>query len=115
MLVVQQVAAQTCSSACREAPFRRCCRMMHRRLFAIRTAGALGALATSSAAAFADQLYATAAVSKGLDREIKELGDAAAPERLAGDEKFWARVRGAYELNPDVLNLDHGWTNPATR
>ncbi len=89
--------------------------MMHRRLFAIRTAGTLGALATSSVAAFADQLYATAAVSNGLDREIKELGEAAGPEQLAGDEKFWARVRGAYELNPDVLNLDHGWTNPTTR
>lgn len=89
--------------------------MMDRRLFAIRTASTVGALATSSAAAFADRLNAAAAVSDGLGREIKELGDAASPERLAGDEKFWARVRGAYELNPDVVNLDHGWTNPTTR
>ncbi|MEO8189544.1 MAG: aminotransferase class V-fold PLP-dependent enzyme [Acidobacteriota bacterium] len=89
--------------------------MMDRRLFVIRTAGTLGAVATFSAAAFADQLGATVAMSHGLDREIKELGDAAAPERLAGDEKFWARVRAAYELNPEVVNLDHGWTNPTSR
>lgn len=33
----------------------------------------------------------------------------------AQDEAFWARVRRAYDLQPDVLNLDHGWTNPTPR
>ena len=45
--------------------------------------------------------------------------DGAAPLRDAGatadDEAFWARVRRAYHLHPGVLNLDHGWTNPAPR
>ncbi|HMG32727.1 MAG TPA: aminotransferase class V-fold PLP-dependent enzyme [Blastocatellia bacterium] len=81
--------------------------MINRRHFAITTASALGALAMSPAAAFA--------LCSRLDRELTELGDAAAPELMANDEKFWARVRGAYTLNPDVVNLDHGWTNPATR
>ena len=41
--------------------------------------------------------------------------------RIAGgqgtpdDEPFWARLRNAYDLDPDVINLDHGWTNPAPR
>lgn len=89
--------------------------MIDRRQFAIRTAGTLGALAISPAAAFADQLETTFALSKKLAREIVEMGDAAAPERLAKDEKFWAGVRSAYTLNPNVVNLDHGWTNPTTR
>ena len=35
--------------------------------------------------------------------------------RLVDDEAFWARVRAGYSLDPEVLNLDHGWTNPAPR
>lgn len=31
------------------------------------------------------------------------------------DEEFWARVRANYDLQSDVVNLDHGWTNPAPR
>lgn len=31
---------------------------------------------------------------------------------VAEDEAYWARVRGLYKLQPDVVNLDHGWTNP---
>ena len=89
--------------------------MITRRDFAIRTAGTLGALAVSPAAAFADQLNAAVALSNRLDHELTELGDAAAPELMADDEKFWRRVRSAYTLNPDVVNLDHGWTNPTTR
>ena len=88
--------------------------MITRRDFAIRTAGTLGALAVSPAAAFADQLNAAVALSNRLDHELTELGDAAAPERMADDENFWRRVRSAYTLNPDVVNLDHGWTNPTT-
>ncbi|MCA1606482.1 MAG: aminotransferase class V-fold PLP-dependent enzyme [Acidobacteria bacterium] len=89
--------------------------MINRRHFAIRTAGTLGALAISPAVAFADQLNATIALSNRLDHELTELGNAAAPEVMADDEKFWARVRSTYMLNPDVVNLDHGWTNPTTR
>lgn len=34
---------------------------------------------------------------------------------LGEDEAFWAQVRTGYDLDADVLNLDHGWTNPAPR
>ena len=89
--------------------------MINRRHFAIRTASTLGALAISPAAVFADQLNTAAALSNRVDRELTELGDAAEPELISEDEKFWADVRNAYTLNPDVVNLDHGWTNPAAR
>lgn len=89
--------------------------MINRRHFAIRTASTLGALAISPTAALADYLNAAAALSNRLDRELTEMGDASAPELIAGDEKFWARVRNAYTLNPGVVNLDHGWTNPTPR
>lgn len=89
--------------------------MINRRHFAIGAASTLGALAISPAAAFADRLHVAVAWSNRLDRELTVLGDAAAPELLAGDERFWAQMRKAYTLNPNVVNLDHGWTNPATR
>ena len=89
--------------------------MINRRNFAIRAAGTMGALASFPASAFAEQLNATVMLSNKLDRELSEQGDAAAPELLAEDERFWAQVREAYSLNPDVVNLDHGWTNPTTR
>jgi len=81
--------------------------MINRRHFAFHTASALSALAISPAT--------TLAFCNRLDRALKELGDEAAPESVADDEKFWARVRSAYTLNPDVVNLDHGWTNPTSR
>jgi selenocysteine lyase/cysteine desulfurase len=31
---------------------------------------------------------------------------------VAEDEAYWAGVRRLYRLDPDVINLDHGWTNP---
>ena len=34
---------------------------------------------------------------------------------IAEDDKFWAEVRAQFVLRGDVLNLDHGWTNPTTR
>ena len=88
--------------------------MINRRQFAIRTAGALSAFTFSPARLFAHQLDATFALSNRLQHDIAEMGDAAAPELLANDERFWAGVRGAFSLNPDVINLDHGWTNPTT-
>src|SRR5215510_13886392 len=81
--------------------------MMNRRHFALSTASALGVLAVSPAASFA--------LCKRPDSAFTEPGDSAAPEQLASDEKFWAQVRSAYTLNSDVINLDHGWTNPARR
>src|SRR5262245_48803614 len=81
--------------------------MMDRRHFALSTASALGVLAVSPSASFA--------LCKRPDGAFTELGDSAAPEQMASDEKFWAQVRGAYTLNSDVVNLDHGWTNPTTR
>lgn len=89
--------------------------MISRRHFAVRTAASLGVLGISPAAAFAQQLNATATLSDRLDHQLAQRGDAAAPERVANDEKFWAEVRSVYALNSDVVNLDHGWTNPTTR
>lgn len=43
------------------------------------------------------------------------LNDPRPSDDLAQDEPYWARVRSAYDLHPDVLNLDHGWTNPTPR
>ncbi len=34
---------------------------------------------------------------------------------VARDEKYWSRVRALYDLQPNVINLDHGWTNPTPR
>lgn len=36
-------------------------------------------------------------------------------DELARDEAFWSKVRNGYDLHPDVVNLDHGWTNPTPR
>ncbi|MDF1504382.1 aminotransferase class V-fold PLP-dependent enzyme [Roseisolibacter sp. H3M3-2] len=82
--------------------------MTDRRAFLRRAATAAGALALSPAA-----LLAGAADVVG--DELARLGPAAAPARLAEDEAFWARVRAGYALDPQVLNLDHGWTNPTPR
>lgn len=89
--------------------------MINRRHFAVSTARTLGVLALSPAATIADRFHAMVAVSNELDHELTEFGNAAQPERTAKDEKFWGKVRSAYTLNPRVINLDHGWTNPTTR
>jgi isopenicillin-N epimerase len=85
--------------------------MISRRHFAIQTAGALSAIAPFRVAALEDQLNAAIALSDSLSLQPTD----AAPGAVAGDEKFWGRVRAAYDLNPDVVNLDHAWTNPTTR
>lgn len=86
--------------------------MIDRRQFA----GAMAAFGTlpPAGAAFARPFDATASLIKSLGPELTEPGEKGSPERLAGNEMFWARVRSAYVLNPDVVNLDHGWTNPTT-
>ena len=88
--------------------------MIDRRQFAVSAFSTLSAVSLSSvalAAAPAD----TVELSQQLSAELKLMGDAADPDRLARSEQFWERVRGAYLLNSDVINLDHGWTNPTTR
>jgi selenocysteine lyase/cysteine desulfurase len=78
--------------------------MTDRRSFLRHAAGAAGALALSPAALLAARDDVAA--------ELSRQGATAAPVRLAEDEAFWARVRRGYALDPAVLNLDHGWTNP---
>lgn len=80
--------------------------MTDRRDFLRHAAATAGALALSPAALLAARDDVAA--------ELSRLGDAP-PARLAEDEAFWARVRRGYALDPQVLNLDHGWTNPAPR
>ncbi len=72
---------------------------MDRRDFALRAAGALGALALAPHRAH------------GLERVLEEAAGKT-PASLADDEPFWANIRKAYALRDDVMNLDHGWTNP---
>lgn len=80
--------------------------MSDRRVFLRHAATTAGALALSPDALFA--------ACDDVAAELSRLGDASSP-LLAGDEAFWARVRGGYALDPQVLNLDNGWTNPAPR
>lgn len=80
--------------------------MTDRRDFLRHAATTAGALALSPAALLAARDEVAA--------ELARLGPAA-PARLAEDEAFWARVRRGYALDPEVLNLDHGWTNPTPR
>lgn len=88
--------------------------MLPRRDFLGRTAGTLGALAFAPSA-FATAPGAARALGSRLDAELARRGAASSPAPLATDEAFWAEVRRAYDLDPDVVNLDHGWTNPAPR
>src|SRR5688500_9517082 len=88
--------------------------MTTRRTFLAGTAGALGTLAVAPSE-LAARAHAQLAVRDALDGELRARGPLAAPARLADDEPFWARVREGYALEPDVVNLDHGWTNPAPR
>ena len=87
--------------------------MIDRRNFAVRTAGALGALALAPADALSRQLTGLWSVRESAERVLAAREAAAAPSALAEDEKFWAEVRRGYRLHSSVLNLDHGWTNPA--
>ena len=85
---------------------------MIRRQFLTRGAGAIGALAIAPTTAFAAP---GTALGIRINAEIARRGARATPAVLADDEVFWAEVRRAFDLDPDVVNLDHGWTNPAPR
>ena len=86
--------------------------MIDRRQFA----GAMAALGSFpvAGAAFARPFDETESLIDSFGPQLTKLGQGASPERLARNEMFWARVRNAYVLNPDAINLDHGWTNPTT-
>lgn len=92
--------------------------MTNRRDLLVNGAGAFAAFAAlppAFAEALARRRPAEMALAEWLDAELAVRGPAASPERLADDERFWARIRRAYDLSPDVINLDHGWTNPTPR
>ena len=79
-----------------------------RRRFLLRATGAAGALALSSSSARAFDGWLA-------HQQIAPEGDRRSDREVAEDESYWARVRRAYALHPGVINLDHGWTNPAPR
>ncbi|MGI8424107.1 MAG: aminotransferase class V-fold PLP-dependent enzyme [Chloroflexota bacterium] len=56
-----------------------------------------------------------AAVAQRLEAEVAHRVQSTRDEHLAHDERFWGKVRREYTLNEDVINLDHGWSNPAPR
>lgn len=76
--------------------------MRGRREFLLHTAGGVGAL-------WAD------AVTERLHAQIATQVGSTGSEQIARDESFWANVRGNFALQGDVVNLDHGWSNPAPR
>lgn len=86
--------------------------MMQRREFLLQSAGGLGALWTQAAV---ERLGAHHAVGERLTVTAAHGAQNAIEAEAARDEQFWATVRRAYDLNQDVLNLDHGWCNPAPR
>jgi isopenicillin-N epimerase len=88
--------------------------MINRREFVTRTAISLGAAATPVGALGA-RLEGELALAAWLETELPRRGAAAAPAALAEDEPFWARIRKTYALDPNVVNLDHGQTNPTAR
>jgi hypothetical protein len=62
--------------------------MTHRREFLLRTAGGLGALWTQ-----AGRLSMDLAAGERLDVELASGGQSANNQQIAGDERFWAKVR----------------------
>ncbi len=89
-------------------------RQFDRRAFfkhtALMTGAVSGALAVPVSISDASALEAWLS-----DSGAQSLSDSRPPEVVARDEAYWARVRDLYNLQADVLNLDHGWTNPTPR
>ncbi len=71
-------------------------------------AAVTGALAVPFSVSDADSLEQWLASNGSLS-----LSDPRSDDAVARDETYWARVRGLYSLDKEVLNFDHGWTNPA--
>src|SRR5688500_4043875 len=87
--------------------------MKNRRDFLTAGTGALSALALSPALALAHDTARKEALGDWLRAALPRSD--AAPDALADDERFWAGVRRGYALDPKLVNLDHGWTNPTPR
>ena len=87
--------------------------MTSRRDFLTLGTGALGAMALSPEMMLADDLARKHALGDWLATALGHRNSA--PDALADDERFWAGVRRGYVLDPKLVNLDHGWTNPTTR
>ena len=85
--------------------------MINRRGFAAHATGAVGALALTPGLAAAAPLRHLLALPRRAEQAVQRAG-ATPAEELANDEKFWGEIRTAYALREDVINLDHGWTNP---
>lgn len=85
--------------------------MLDRRHFTLRAAGTLASLTFAWPLDLTKDLNALGALPHGLET-AREDAAGRTPEALAEDEKFWARIRKAYTMRSDVINLDHGWTNP---
>lgn len=45
---------------------------------------------------------------EGLSQVFSEVASVP-PEKLAGDEEFWASIRSGYRLKPDYINLENGY------
>ena len=80
--------------------------MTDRRAFLAGTAAALGGLSLP--------LGLLAQALPRVDAGLHQRGDSP-PDRLATDEAFWSEVRTGFDLDPAIVNLDNGWTNPANR
>jgi len=80
--------------------------MTDRRAFLAGTAAALGGLSLP--------LGLMAQALPRVDAALRQRGEPT-PDRLAMDEAFWAEVRTGFYLDPEIVNLDNGWTNPASR
>ena len=87
--------------------------MTNRRDFLTAGTGALGALALSPGLALAHDGARKETLGDWLRTALPRSD--AAPDALADDERFWAGVRRGYALDPKLVNLDHGWTNPTPR
>ncbi len=87
--------------------------MSTRRDFLARAGAAASALALSPSSAMADAPNAPRPTAARLHEALRvpQVG----AEALAEDEAFWAEVRQRFHLHADILNLDHGWTNPTPR
>lgn len=86
--------------------------MTDRRGFLARSAGAFSALAFTPASVAAQHEWLQGRGVADASLWIRP-PRGVPPAELAEDEAFWAEVRRGFVLNPDVVNLDHGWTNPA--
>lgn len=86
--------------------------MTNRRTFLTRSAGALGALTVAPSHLFAGRPLDARTIDECVRTSLARCGNGTDPDTLADDEPFWAEIRQAFTLNPDVVNLDHGWTNP---